>query len=244
MSAIDFTDNTTVVPAAWLDDVDAVVYEQTGVGKTTVASATTPDIFAVTTGRLIDYTGTATCTGFVAAVSAGSHRTLYCADACLFTAGANLLIEGIPSGTTITLAAGAIVKVYAITTTQFKMTYSVSGTFTAGCTGLTTSPTGTATYKVENGDVVFYIPMSVLGGTSNSTSFTITGLPACIQPTVAKYCGIIVCANNGVQGQALWDFDTNFSTIRLSNSGSAYGTAWTASGVKQVQITEFRYKIA
>ncbi len=121
MSSIDFTDNTTVVPAAWLDDVDAVVYEQTGVGKTTVASATTPDIFAVTTGRLIDYTGTATCTGFVAAVSAGSHRTLYCAGAAVFTAGANLLIDGVASGSNLTCVAGDILDVLANTTTQFQI---------------------------------------------------------------------------------------------------------------------------
>jgi len=122
MSAIDFTDNTTVVPAAWLDDVDAAIYEQTGVGKTTVASATTPDIFAVTTGRLIDYTGTATCTGFVAAVSAGSHRTLYCAGAAVFTADANLLIDGVASGSNLTCVAGDILDVVAITTTQWKIT--------------------------------------------------------------------------------------------------------------------------
>ena len=122
MSSIDFTDNTTVVPAAWLDDVDAAIYEQTGVGKTTVASATTPDIFAVTTGRLIDYTGTATCTGFVAAVSAGSERTLYCADAAVFTAGTNLLIDGVATGSNLTCVAADILDVVAITTTQWKIT--------------------------------------------------------------------------------------------------------------------------
>lgn len=122
MASTDFTDNTTVVPASWLDDIDAVVYEQTGVGKTTIASAATPDIFAVTTGHLIDYTGTATCTGFVAAVSAGSHRTLYCAGAAVFTAGANLLIDGITSGSNLTCVAGDILEVVANTTTQFKIT--------------------------------------------------------------------------------------------------------------------------
>lgn len=183
MSSINFTDGSTVVPAAWTNDIDASVYEQTGVGKTTIASATTPDIFAVTVGRLIDYTGTATCTGFVAAVSAGSDRTLYCAGACLFTAGANLLIEGIPSGTTITLAAGAIVKVYAITTTQFKMTYSLSGTFTATGTGFTVNPTTTASYTVENGVVSIRYPYGQFSGTSNATTFSITGAPACLFPS-------------------------------------------------------------
>ena len=100
-------------------------------GMTAVNSATTPDIFAITVAATVQYNGTATCTGFVAAPAAGAQRKLYCTGACLFTAGANLIIEGIPSGTTITLAAGAICDVVAVTTTQFKMTYSLSGTFTA-----------------------------------------------------------------------------------------------------------------
>ena len=45
--------------------------------KTTVASATTPDIFATTVGNYIDYTGTVTATGFVAAPQAGVWRHLH-----------------------------------------------------------------------------------------------------------------------------------------------------------------------
>lgn len=89
---------------------------------TTVASATTPDIFAVTVGNLIDYTGTATCTGFVAAPQAGAERTLVCADTAIFTAGANMLIDGFGSGQSFTAASGDKVVVRATTTTQFRLT--------------------------------------------------------------------------------------------------------------------------
>lgn len=87
--------------------------------KTTVASAASPDIFAVTVGNLIDYTGTVTCTGFTAAPIAGSRRRLLCAAAAAFTTGANLLIRGLASGVTYVCTAGDIVNVTAITTTQF-----------------------------------------------------------------------------------------------------------------------------
>ena len=88
----------------------------------TVASATTPDIFAALVGPVVDYTGTATCTGFVAAPKAGLQRTLVCAGAAVFTAGANMLIDGITSGSNFTAAAGDKLYVIAVTTTQFRLT--------------------------------------------------------------------------------------------------------------------------
>lgn len=90
--------------------------------KTTVASATTPDIFATTIGNLVDYTGTTLATGFAAAPIAGARRILLCAGACSFTAGANMLINGLQSGESYTCAAGDQVDVVAVTTTQFRLT--------------------------------------------------------------------------------------------------------------------------
>lgn len=206
--------------------------------KTTVASATTPDIFAVTTGQLIDYTGTATCTGFVAAPQAGMFRELYCAGACLFTAGANLLIEGIPSGTTITLAAGALVQVRAITTTQFKMTYSVSGTFTATGTGFVANPTVTASYTIANGVANVHIPL--LSGTSNATTFTITGFPAPFTG-LSETNGATLGTNNGSTVSVYIDFNGN--ALTLFNGITVASTSWTASGTKQLHATSVYFKM-
>lgn len=89
---------------------------------TTIASAATPDLFALTVGNTIDYTGTATCTGFVASPQAGAQRTLICAGAAVFTAGANMLIDGVTSGINFTAVAGDKVLVIAVTTTQFRLT--------------------------------------------------------------------------------------------------------------------------
>lgn len=89
-------------------------------GKTTVASASSPDIWTAT-HMLIDYTGTTTATGFAAAPQAGARRTLLCAGAAPFTAGANMLIDGVPSGSTYTAAAGDQIEVVAVTATQFRL---------------------------------------------------------------------------------------------------------------------------
>ena len=90
--------------------------------KTTVASAPTPDIFATTVGEYVDYTGTVSCTGFVAAPQAGAERELRCAGAAPFVAGANMLIDGYASGETFTATADDRVIVRAETTTQFRLT--------------------------------------------------------------------------------------------------------------------------
>ena len=215
-------------------------------GKTTIASATTPDIFATSVGTIIDYTGTATCTGFVAAPQAGATKRLICAGACLFTAGANLLIEGITSGTTITLAANAIVDVTAITTTQFKMTYSVSGSFTATGTGFTVNPTTTALYKVENGKVDLHFQPLVFTGTSNATTFTITGLPAVVQPVggSSKILPVMNGLNNSANVYVLAHLTGGSGTIELSNGiNNGSPVAWTASGTKVFCTSDLSYLV-
>ena len=89
--------------------------------RATVASAaTTADIWAAN-GNQIDWTGTTTCTGFPAAPQAGVSRTLICAAAAPFTAGANMLIDGVTSGSTVTCAANDKMIVEAVTTTQFRL---------------------------------------------------------------------------------------------------------------------------
>jgi len=112
---------------------DSLRYEQLPEGRnltgglngllSTVAShATTADIFATTVGNLIDWTGTATTTDFTAAPQAGAERTLVCDAAAVFTAGANMLIDGLVSGQSFTAEAGDKIIVRAVTPTQFRLT--------------------------------------------------------------------------------------------------------------------------
>lgn len=89
--------------------------------RATVASAaTTADIWGAA-GNQIDWTGTVTCTGFPAAPQAGAERVLICVGAAPFTAGANMLIDGVASGSTVTCAANDQMIVRAVSTTQFKL---------------------------------------------------------------------------------------------------------------------------
>ena len=89
--------------------------------RATVAShATTGDIWGAA-GNQIDWTGTETTTIFPNAPQAGAERVLICAAACSFTAGANMLIDGVASAATVTCAANDQVIVRAVSTTQFKL---------------------------------------------------------------------------------------------------------------------------
>lgn len=99
-----------------IDDTTAAIARATLLieTKSTVASATTPDIWTGT-GHLIDYTGTATATGFAAAPQAGAARELLCAGAAVFTNGANFVV----AGGSFTAAAGDRILVVAETTTKF-----------------------------------------------------------------------------------------------------------------------------
>lgn len=85
------------------------------------SAATTSDIWGAL-GNQIDFTGTATVTDFPAAQQAGVSRELICAGACSFTAGANMLIDGVSSGNTLACEANDIVIVRAVSTTQFRLT--------------------------------------------------------------------------------------------------------------------------
>ncbi len=91
--------------------------------RATVAShISTAPIWAAA-GNQIDYTGTAIATIFPDAPQAGAERTLICASTAAFTAGSNMLIDGVASGSTLTCEAADTIIVRALSTTQFKITY-------------------------------------------------------------------------------------------------------------------------
>jgi len=86
-----------------------------------IASATTMSIWTGSQGNEMIVTGTTTTTGFSAAPQAGASRVLIANGAWPITAGSNLLVQGVASGSTYTCEAGDIVTVHAITTTQFRL---------------------------------------------------------------------------------------------------------------------------
>jgi len=72
----------------------------------------------------------------------------------------------------------------------------LTGSFTGTLTGYASPPTGTVFYTIMGGICTLYIT-SAITGTSNSTSMTMTGLPAACQPAVAT-AGVMEATNGGV----------------------------------------------
>lgn len=91
------------------------------VAATSIPSAAALDIWSPA-GNFVPVTGTATVTSFTTAPQAGADRTLLAAGAFTLTASANLVIKGVQSGSSITLAAGDEIDVRAETPTKFRVT--------------------------------------------------------------------------------------------------------------------------
>lgn len=204
----------------------------------TIASATTPDIFALTVGNVVDYTGTATCTGFVAAPQAGARRTLVCAGAASFTASANMLIEGVTSGANLTCAAGVQVDVVAVTTTQFRLTFTpVSGTFTPTITsgsGTITTASATLSYTRIKDRCIFNVAITI---TTNGTGATDVQFTLPLAPLVTGGYSF-VGRETAVTGNQLFGYIASATGVLVNISTGTYpaadGYILRASGVYQI----------
>jgi len=112
------------------------------------------------------------------------------------------------------------------------------GTFTATATGMTTSPTGTAKYSVNNGAVTLDLPN--ISGTSNATTFTLTGAPAAIRPVADKDIICRVQDNGGAITVGLLRVKT---TGVLEIYSSAAGNAFTVAGAKSINSMSLSYTL-
>lgn len=109
-----------------------------------------------------------------------------------------------------------------------------TGTFTLTGTGFTAGVTSTATwYRI--GRLVALNVGNGMQGTSNATTFTMTGLPAALQPSsIGAGSQTQVCAdltNNGVAVFGNAAISNGSGTISMGNGPNA-GAAWTNAGVK------------
>jgi hypothetical protein len=113
-----------------------------------------------------------------------------------------------------------------------------TGTFTATATGMTASVTGTAYYEKTGNRVTVTVPG--LSGTSNDTTFTITGLPTELHPTRSQgNIPLPYSMNNGVViSTAVGSLDS--SGIFSLYPTNAYGV-WSNANGKQVGAFNFTY---
>lgn len=113
------------------------------------------------------------------------------------------------------------------------------GSFTGTLTGYAAGPTGTVFYQRIGKHVSLWITASILG-TSNSTSMTMTGLPAIIQPTNAKEGYVGRLSDNGNLLSGLFSVVGGTITFALLDSTIVVNrvqpnfTGFTNSGVKGV----------
>jgi hypothetical protein len=108
-------------------------------------------------------------------------------------------------------------------------------TFTVTWVGFSADPSNTTASYFRYGRLVsLTFPVGV--GTSNSTSFGITGVPAAIRPTTAQYVYLPYVENSGslIAGGCVGSIETDGS-VDFAVGGQAYSTtSWTASGDKGI----------
>jgi hypothetical protein len=112
------------------------------------------------------------------------------------------------------------------------------GSFTGTLTGYASGPTGTVSYKIianaaGTGKVCMLSVGTDITGTSNATSFTMTGLPAACTPSddVRVMCEL---TDNSSSVAALAIIAAAGTTITFATDAPFSGSGWTNSGTKAV----------
>ncbi len=166
----------------------------------------------------------------------------------LYTTGAYPLVLGANGAAGLQITSTQAIQGWGASSSGWEDMTPDHGTFTVTGTGFSGSVTGTATWARIGKLVIVSLPG--LSGTSNATSFTLTGIPAAIQPptlnqnfcisngqdnTVQSYLIIGVAAASGT-----WTLN------KMTNGGAGFGfssTGFTASGTKGMSVTAIAYML-
>lgn len=137
-------------------------------------------------------------------------------------AGRNLVDDADTTAQRTTLGLGT-----AATQTYAEGSFTLTGTGFSG-----TAPTGTARY-VQIGKLVT-LSLPPLSGTSNATTFTLTGLPAGLQTTLPAQYAVVIGSNASASlaSPALMAIVAASGTLTLYLNTA--GALWTASGTKSI----------
>lgn len=215
-----------------------------GLRISTAGAVTVPGTLGVTGAATFSSTISTPLTASLPVFTNGSSQLTTNA----VTGTGNVMMSASPT-TTGTLTGAAANFSGAVTATQITLGGGESfvygdTSFTMTATGMTTSPTGTA-YATRVGNVVnLYVPF--ITGTSNSTAFTLTGIPSGWRPATNRdfYFCLPYLANNGVDefnsGTILVSYASP-GAITLFRSGSSSG--WTNSGTKSIYNTSITYNL-
>jgi hypothetical protein len=122
-----------------------------------------------------------------------------------------------------------------------KLQEGETGSFTITATGLVGTVTGTAKYSYSNGTITLETPG--ISGTSNATTFTLTGLPVAIRPASSKGNFPSLIADSGTNAFGSYDISTG-GVMSFRKSATATGADWTAAGTKTAGGTSTTYLLA
>jgi len=111
-------------------------------------------------------------------------------------------------------------------------------TYTASSTGLTAVVTGTVTAVKTGRMVTLEIPL--ITGTSNATTFTLTGMPIELRPTASRVFIVSVVDNGGARSIAV---GLVLATGVIELFSTLGGGGFTASGTKDVGRLNISYII-
>ena len=188
-----------------------------------------------------------------ASITSFNNITGYSASGATGTTTTNLVFSTSPSITTPTLVGNATLSTgnLVIGTSGKGIDFSAAGgtvltqyeqsTYTATLTGCTTSPTVTATATKVGRLVTINIP--ALSATSNSTSKTITGMPAQFRPSNQQRGFFAQVSDNGlpsVAGSVFVEASGTITVLAGPNNDN-----WTALGtciIQNMNLT-FQYNV-
>lgn len=110
-----------------------------------------------------------------------------------------------------------------------------SGSFTGTFTGMTAAVTGTINWRRTGTLVTLYTTTGTLG-TSNSGSFTITGLPEALQPENLVIVPVAGLVDNFVDHMGAVQISAGSGTLSMRRyDGSLLTNTWTDEGDKGIQ---------
>ena len=112
-------------------------------------------------------------------------------------------------------------------------------TFTITATGFSTAVTGAVRYILIGKQVTLHLP--VLTGTSNATTFTLTGIPPALQPGSPSGFVSVPRLADGSAGESGGFLTVAGTTFTVNRPGFA---AWAASGTKTLYNTWITYLVA
>lgn len=122
------------------------------------------------------------------------------------------------------------------------MIITESGTFVLTATGMTAVVTGSVLYRRVENFVSLFLP-AVFIGTSNATTFTLTGLPTNLIPSINQGHEPAMVINNAVRQQGAMSLDNAGLITVYSTISDLSAATWTAANQKGLSNKQYSYHL-